>query len=121
MSLIKEYQELNLKKFNALLSQLQSIDEIQKDIEFIEDIPDDIYNEHFKDKELWNLVETGLDVDTRRHYEVSTSVICIYGHHLGVRQITHMFSEMSSCEDVFYKRKFFRMKPEVTITYVKYD
>ena len=65
-----------MEKFNELLEKLNSLKIAQKSIDWVENIPEEIYKEYLKDnyKELaW-----GLDVDTHRWYETSISVIEIF-------------------------------------------
>lgn len=101
-----------MEKFNELLKELQGLNIVQTSIDWAENMPDKIWDDHFKDnfKELGR----GLDVDQRRHYETSVSVIEIYGKPLGIRHITNLYSESSSCEDCCVDMEFFEME-EVTI------
>ena len=101
-----------MEKFNELLEQLQGLKIVQTSIDWAENLPEQIWNDHFKGnfKEL----KSGLDIDQRRHYETSISVIEIYGKPLGIRHITNLYSESSSCEDCYVTIEFFEME-EVTI------
>lgn len=101
-----------MEKFNELLEQLKELKIVQTSIDWAENLPEQIWNDHFNGnfKELKN----GIDVDQRRHYETSISVIEIYEKPLGIRHITNLFSESSSCEDCYVTIEFFEME-EVTI------
>jgi hypothetical protein len=101
-----------MEKFNELLEQLQGLKIIQKSIDWAECLPEQIWNDHFKGnfKEL----KKGLDVDQRRHYETSISIVEVYGKPLGIRHITNLYSESSSCEDCFVEIEFFEME-EITV------
>lgn len=102
-------------KFNELLEQLQGLKIVQTSIDWAENLPEQIWNDHFKAnfKELKN----GLDVDQRRHYETSISVIEIYEKLLGIRHITNLYSESSSCEDCYVTIEFFEMEEVVVKSY----
>ena len=102
-----------MEKFNELLEELKNLNILQKSIDWAEDIPEEIWNKHFKGN--FGQLQSGLDVDTHRWYEVSTTVIEIYDGILGISHISNLFSEISSCEDVFRNLQFFEMK-EITIT-----
>jgi hypothetical protein len=101
-----------MEEFNELLKELKNINTEQTSIEWDENIPEEIWNNHFKGnfKEL----KSGLEVDTRRWYETSISVIEIYSKPLGIKHITNLFSESSSCEDCYVHIEFFEME-EITI------
>jgi len=104
-----------MEKFNELLEKLNSLKIAQKSIDWVENIPEEIYKEYLKDnyKELaW-----GLDVDTHRWYETSISVIEIFGKLLGVRHITILFSESTECEDCCVTMKFYEMEEIPIISY----
>lgn len=80
-----------------------------------ENIPEDIYTEYFKDK--YSEVEYGLDVDTHRWYETSTTVLKFEGGFMGVNYITNMFSESQDYEDCYHTMEFFEMEEYVTTSY----
>lgn len=106
-----------MEKFNELLEKLKSLNIKQKSIDWIECIPDEIWDEHFKDNFME--IKSGINVDKHRWYETSTSVVSIYGKLLGIKHVTDLFSESMSCEDCYETIDFFEMK-EVTVTsYVK--
>ena len=104
-----------MKNFNDLLEKLNNLRIIQKSIDWEECLPEEIWNEYFKGK--CKELTSRLDVDTHRWYETSISVINIYDCDklLGIRHITNLFSESSSCEDCYVTLKFFEMR-EITIT-----
>lgn len=99
-----------------LIDKLNNLKIIQKSIDWIEDIPEDIYKEYF---EYGDSITEELDVDKHRHYELSTDVYMIKGKYLGIRRISNLYSEMSSCEDIYHTLEFFEMKQTHTITYEK--
>jgi hypothetical protein len=81
-------------------------------MDWAENLPQEIWDEHFKGN--FKEIARGLNVDQRRHYETSISVIEIYGKILGIRHITNLYSESSSCEDCYVTIDFFEME-EITI------
>lgn len=81
-----------------------------------EDIPEDIWKEHFENKLM--TVDSGLDVDKHRWYETSTEVIAINEGFIGIRSVTDCFSEQSSIEDMFFILQFFEMQ-EIKVTSYK--
>jgi len=76
-------------------------------------IPEVVWNEYFECK--YKTVDSGLDVDKHRWYELTTEVIEINGGFIGVRSVTDCFSEQSSIGDMGCRLLFFEMK-EVQIT-----
>lgn len=106
-----------MKKFYELLEKLKNLEIVQKDINWCENLPNEIWNEHFENnfKEL----KSGLDVVKHRWYETSISVIEIYGKPLGIKHITNLFSESSSCEDCYVTIEFFEMEAVYVVSYKK--
>jgi len=100
-----------MKKFIEKLNELKII---QKNIEFIEDLPEDIYKEYFEGKKP---VEEGIGVDKHRWYETSIKVFEFEGKFLGVESITDMFSESSSVEDCFHTIRFLEMETLEAVIY----
>jgi hypothetical protein len=99
-----------------LVDKLNNLKILQKSIDWVEDIPEDIWKEYF---EFSDRLDMELDVDKRRHYELSTDVYKINDKYLGVRRISNLYSEMSSCEDIYWTLQFFEMKQIKRITYEK--
>ena len=81
-----------------------------------ENIPEDVWNEYFKNK--YESVEVGLDVDKHRWYELSTEVLSINDGFIGVHSVTDTFSEQSSIEDMYHHLEFFEME-EIKVTSYK--
>lgn len=103
--------------FDELLSKLNEAKILQYS-SWDECIPEEIWSKHFQ-LSKWKIVDSELDIDKHRWYELSTQVVEIYGRYLGVRAITQMYSESSSISDIYHHLQFFEMKPVQTITYVK--
>lgn len=101
-----------MEKFEKLLNELNELKIIQQSIDWAECLPENIWREHFENK--FKQLASNLDPDTHRWYETSVSVVGIYDRILGIRHITNLFSESSSCEDCYVTIKFFEMQ-EVTI------
>jgi hypothetical protein len=104
-----------MEKFNELLEKLNGLKLIQKQMDWAECLPEEIWNEHFKDN--FKKLKSGLNPDAYRWYETSISVISIYDKLLGIKHITNLFSESSSCEDCYVKIEFFEMKEVTVISY----
>ena len=104
------------EKFDALLDELQEWSGLDKG-DFMENLPVGLYKDHFEDTTKWEEVDSGLNVDKHRWYELSTTVYKIYGRYLGVRHVGDVFSEQMSYSDVGHNYSFNEMKPVSTITY----
>ncbi len=103
------------KSIKELIDRLNNLKIHQRSIDWMEDLPDDIYQEVFKGK--YTEVVDDLDVDTHRWYETSISVIGILDSYLGVRRVSNTFSESMCVDDVYHHLEFFEMKEVKTITY----
>lgn len=104
-----------MKKFNELLEKLNGLSLIQKSMDWAECLPEEIWNEHFKDN--FEPLKSGLEPDAHRWYETSISVIKIYDKLLGIRHITKIYSESSSCEDCYVTIEFFEMEEVTVVSY----
>lgn len=104
-----------MSKFNELLNELSGLNKTQTAGDWAENLPESIWENHFKDN--FKEMEVGLDVDKHRWYEVSTTVIEIYGELLGIRHITNMFSESQDWEDCCVTIKFIEMKGVQAVRY----
>lgn len=104
-----------MEKFDSLLKELKELDITQTQGDWAENLPEEIWEKHFKQnfKEL----SKGLEVDTHRWYELSTTVIKIYGRYLGIHFITKMFSQIDTYEDACITMQFFEMEEIETISY----
>lgn len=103
------------KEFNELLEKLKYLSIEQKESDWAENLPEDIWNEHFKGK--FKPLKLGFDIDRHRWYETSVTVVEVYGKPLGIRSITNVFSESSSVEDCSFTLEFFEMKEVSVISY----
>ena len=104
-----------MEKFNELLKKLQVLNITQTKGDWAENLPEDIWEDYFKAS--FKEVKSGLNVNTERWYETSTSVIEVCGGLLGITFITNMFSESQDYEDCFVTIEFNQMKEEKTISY----
>ena len=102
--------------FNALLDELNEWLELDKG-DWMENLPVGIYKDHFEDKNNWEEVDSGLEVETHRWYERSTTVYKIYGRYLGVTHISNIFSQSMDYEDVSRTHSFREMKPVNVVSY----
>lgn len=97
-----------------IIKELNDLKILQTSGDFLEDLPEDIYEKYFKD-----LVDENLSVDKHRWYETSISVYKISEGFIGVQSITDTFSEQSEISDMFHHLRFFEMKEVTKITYEK--
>ena len=101
-----------------LIQQLNDLKIVQKSIDFLEDLPQDVYERFFEGNEVDSL----LDVDKHRWYETSISVFRIDDapispSYLGVCSITDVVGENNCVEDMYHTLEFFEMEPIITTTY----
>ena len=106
---MKESAATLIEKLNGL-----KITQISGDWE--ENIHEEIWNEYF-DKIIYEQVAFGLDVDTHRWYETSTTVVKLPDGIMGVNYITNMFSESQDYIDCYHTMEFFEMEEYATISY----
>jgi hypothetical protein len=104
-----------MTKFNELLEKLKSLEIIQQEMDWDENIPQDIWDEYFLNN--YNELKSGLHVDSHRHYEMSTSVIEVSGGLLGIKHITNVYSESCGVEDCYVEMEFMEMKEVQIISY----
>lgn len=85
--------------------------------DWAESLPDGIWEKYFEknSKEL----EYGLDVDTHRWFETSTTVVQLLKENviIGINHVTNTFSESMDVDDCYVEMTFFEMEPVETITY----
>ena len=105
-----------MKEFNELLTKLKELKIIQTSGDWAEDLPVDFWQKYF----IGNFEEVAhnIEIETHRWYETSIAVIDIYGHLLGIRYATNVFSESSSIEDCYVRIKFMEMKEVQTVSYL---
>ena len=99
-----------------LVKMLNELNLTQDSVDWEENIPFEIHNTLFKNNHT--AVAYDLDVDKRRWYETSTTVIAINDGFLGIRLVTDLFSESMDVSDICQKIRFFEME-EVKITSYK--
>jgi len=106
-----------MKEFIKMMNDLQIS---QTSIDWIEDIPKEIYQRYFNNGrggKLYNIIADGLDVNKRRWYELSTTIVTFMLGTFGVRHINQLYSESSSCSDIYHTLEFFEVEEVVTTTY----
>lgn len=104
-----------------IVDELNKLEILQKDIDLMEALPDDVYYEYFE----YNLqgpsceeIKSNLDVDKHRHYETSITVFQTKeGEFFGCRHISNVYSEASMVEDCYWYLKWFEMEEVKTVTY----
>jgi len=102
-----------------LTQHLNGLNIIQTADDWTEDLPKHIWEEEFSELHdgKWTPLAIALDVDKHRHYELCTDVIPLKGGMLGVRYICDLYSEMSSCKDMYHTLKFFECEEVPNVTY----
>jgi hypothetical protein len=96
-----------------LVEKLNELNITQHSIDWTENLPDEVWEDHFVDK--FKEVENGLDIDTRRWYETSVTVLKINGGYIGIHRISNTFSESMMVEDCYHTLRFEEMR-EIQIT-----
>ena len=102
-------------KFKELLEELDGLNILQTESDWAENLPEEIWEEYFKGN--FKEVASGLNVETHRWYERSTSVVVIYGRFIGITFITNMFSESQEYEDCAVKILFCEMEKVSVVSY----
>lgn len=97
---------------NNIINELNNLKILQKSIDFIEDIPEDIYNNYFH-----KLVQDELFIDKHRWYELSISVYEYNDLYIGVKHISNVYSEKSSVDDMYHTLHFYEMEPIQVTTF----
>ncbi len=107
-----------MDRFDELLEKLNLSKITQTSIDWEENIPIEIWEEYLKGKE-YSEVETGLDVEKHRWYEISTTVVKVLGRYLGIEHISELYSEEMTTEDCYHTMRFYEMKEIQTISYTQ--
>ena len=106
-----------MKEFIKMMNDLQIS---QKSIDWIKDIPEEIYRKYFNNGRggnLYSIVANELDVDKHRWYELSTTIVTFMLGTFGVEHISNLYSESSSCSDICHTLEFFEVEEVVTTIY----
>jgi hypothetical protein len=101
--------------FEGLFSKLSELKIIQKEGEWSECIPDDIWEKYFDGN--FKIVASNLLIEKCRWFETSIDVIKIFDNLLGIRYISNVFSEGSSVEDCSFSICFYKMEEFTTVSY----
>lgn len=104
-----------MDKFDELVKKLNGLHIMSKSMDWEECLPGSIWGDFGEYRTLCS----GLDVDKHRWYEASITVIEVHGRLLGIKNITNVYSENSSCEDCCFTLGFFEMKAIPTTSYVR--
>lgn len=104
-----------MRKFEDLLEELNRSVISQKSSDWAEDMTEEVWNGHLQDN--YEIVANGLDVDTHRWYEISTTVIKIYDRLIGITHVTHIFSEAMGWDECGCPYVFTEMEEFTTISY----
>jgi len=96
------------KEFEEMLKEFQSQDALHHD-------ESEAYEKYF---DRIKKVASGLDVDTHRWYETSTTVYMIGDEwYMGVDEVTNVFSESMGIDDCGVMPVYFEMEAVASITY----
>ena len=106
-----------MEKFKKMLAELQGLNLIQEEGDWEECLPEEIWEKYFNRVENEEVC-SGLNVDKHRWYEISTTVISIYGGLLGIRLATDLSGEDMDWEDCYVSIEFLEME-EIQITSYK--
>ena len=107
----------NRDDFEVLLSDLKEMPTPQSSLEWMESLSEYIWEKHFKGNKSIKHLSGELDIDKRRWYEASISVVEIYGYLLGVKHVSNMYSEGSEVTDLDFEMQFFEMEEIKTVSY----
>jgi hypothetical protein len=97
-----------MEDFDMLLEKLKSLEIIQKKGDWIEDIPQELYDTYFEPSET---IEEETLTEKHRWYETAITVLKIFNRYLGIRYVSDLYSESMSYEDCFHTLKFFEVEP----------
>lgn len=102
--------ENTIATFDQLLEKLNSLKIIQKSFDWLEDLPDDLYEQYF---ENIYICADELDIERHRWYETCIQVFEIpvgeINRYLGVRYLNNSYSESQMIEDCSHELEFFEM------------
>lgn len=104
-----------MNKFDELLKELKAL-ELRQTGSWDEDLYEThLWNKYFEGN--YKVVEKGLNVDKHRWYELSTTVVEIFGGFIGIHKVSEVFSPSMDIEDCCHDYIFFEMEAIPTITY----
>ena len=101
-----------MSRFDDLLSRLNASPMKQRYLDWAVNIPAKIWYDFFVDTE-WGIVDTNLNVDKRRWYEISTTVVKIFGRYLSIRQVSQIYTETMDAGDVGHSPTYKEVFPVV--------
>lgn len=102
-----------MKNFETLLNILNELKIVQKSMDWLNDIPYEVYHEYFELNDC-DIIDNTYQ-ERHRHHELSTVVFKILDRFVGVECVTDLYSEQSEVIDIYHTLKFFEMEP-ITIT-----
>jgi len=100
--------------FEGLVKELNARQIKQQDVCWEENIPDDIWQQFFASH---TVVDSDIDIDKHRWYEVSTTVVNLDDRFLGISHISNIYSEATDPEDIGRVMEFFEMEETVVVSY----
>lgn len=107
----------NRDDFEVLLDDLKEMSIPQSSLEWMESLSEYVWQKHFKGNKSIKYLSEELDIDRRRWYDSSISVVEIYGYLLGVKHVFNMYSEGSEVTDLDFEMQFFEMEEIKTVSY----
>lgn len=113
-------QRYQMNKFDELLKQLNAQPIAQKEYpsNFWNDLPEDLYNEHFSNLTFRDAVAEDQELDKHKWYSRGTTVFQIYNRYLGVRGICETRGD-GDISDYGKKYEFYEMEQVPAIIYKK--
>ena len=100
-----------------LIQKLNDLKILQTSIDWLEDIPTNIYDEYIDSE--YETLEDGVDLEKHRWYETSVTAFKLGNQIIGVRSVTDVFSESMDVSDCSEYLEFFEMKSVGKVTYVR--
>ena len=97
-----------------IINELNNLKIIQKSTDWLEDLPENVYQKYFYDKPC---VEQECNIEEHRHYELAIDVYRLSKGYIGIIYVSKLYSEQSSVDDIFHTLKFVEMEPLEVVTY----
>lgn len=102
--------------FDHLLEELQEVKVFDCISRWDDVIPEDIWDKYFKSSG-YTVAARELQIDKHRWFDVSTTVVSIFGRFLGIRGISKTYSDSMCPADCGVDFEFFEMKEKKVISY----
>lgn len=107
--------------FDQMLKELQALN-LPQEGSWDDDLyGTDLWGKYFENegKYNYNEVDSELNLDKHRWFEISTTVLQFGDRFLGINHISNVYSESSGVSDCGHEYSFFEMLPVTVTTYVE--